>query len=167
MVCDTIVVDTSHPQAWLLNVWRMKNNMWLRLLQTSATPNAAAPPAPPSRPPRDACGVADPAVLHLLDTLHDPATAHDERWSRMERAVSSPGDACTMRTLYSATSRHSLEVERMRAQQGAVQPSGAQLWSVQGTDAVVAQEGALRDALFMRIYEQLASRDCRDNHKCD
>lgn len=95
-------------------------------------------------------------MLHLLDTLHDPATAHDERWQRME-------DACggSMHALYTATSRHSLEVERMRIEQGAAQPSGAQLWSVQGTDVVVAQESALRDALTARIYEQLASRECR------
>lgn len=153
----------------------MKHHMWLRLLRPFSSRSVshahatAAPPAPHPplcAPEAGACGLADPAVLNLLDTLHDPATPHDERWAHMERAVSAPSDACggSMRTLYTATSRHSLEIERMRAQQGTTQPSGAQLWSVQGTDAVVAQEGALRDALFARIYEQLASKDCRSNN---
>lgn len=103
-------------------------------------------------------------MLNLLDTLHDPAKPHDERWEHMERAVLSDASGGSMRTLYSATSRHSFEVGRVYAQptaSGSAQTrAGAQLC----TNAVVAQEEALRDALFARIYEQLASQECRLNN---
>ncbi len=93
----------------------------------------------------------------MLQKLHDPTTTHDDRVEHVQRAVGTENT----RTLFSATSRHSLQVEKMRVERGVPEPSGAQLWSVEGTKHVLEEEGALRDALFARIYEQLGNEECR------
>lgn len=159
---------------FILRLWRWTDSLWLQMARlpklvarpTPAPAAAVAVPVPtPARPPplraptshHPACGIADPAVLHMLQKLHDPTTTHDDRVAHVQQAVGMD----STRTLFSATSRHSLQVEKMRAERGVPEPSGAQLWSVEGTKDVLEEEGALRDALFEKIYEQLASDECR------